>query len=454
VDARRSIVTGARAIESLAPALAGLEQADAERAVTTAVAARGWFTPEEEECLRAWFARYLTIRGALLETLDEMAPLATTASACDERDRRQAFVVAITAAALLVRMARFLVHELAADRVVQRKLNEAAPHHRIPRKQYTAIYRSLTSPRHAWRLAEALLELDDHRVEIEDLIGDPVLGPVVHALHGSEESLRVGVRAYLRERLRFRHHSWRRRRSSAAKRGLFQVFAAFGRVVADVRNPLHRSRVRPDDRRSVGALLRPGDVFVTRHDDALSNLFLPGYWPHVALHVGDEHARRVLGVDVDSAREARWVGPIRVLEARKDGVRLRTLDDTLAVDAFTVLRPRLHDADLARAISAALTHEGKLYNFDFDFFTDDRLVCTEVVYRAFEGVGGIAFPLTRRAGRVTLSAEDIIRLALRGVGFEPVAIFGTPEIGDRLVTGDDAVRALEKSMMREETGGP
>jgi hypothetical protein len=198
-------------------------------------------------------------------------------------------------------------------------------------------------------------------------------------------------------------------------------------------------------RAEVAGLLRPGDVIVARHDRALSNLFLPGYWPHAALHVGGPDAARSLRIQVDPDRAARWVEPLRILEARKDGVRLRALEDTLAVDAFAVVRPALREPDVARAIANALLHEGKPYNFDFDFFTDERLVCTEVVYRAYEGIGGITIPLVRRGGRMTLSAEDLLDVAVDGRGFEPIALFGAPNVGNRLITGPDVRAALAAS---------
>ena len=71
------------------------------------------------------------------------------------------------------------------------------------------------------------------------------------------------------------------------------------------------------------ALLQPGDVLITRHDHAFTNLFLPGYWPHAALYVGSEGDRERMGVSLDAERAARWRGDRRVLEALKDGVLFR-----------------------------------------------------------------------------------------------------------------------------------
>jgi hypothetical protein len=186
------------------------------------------------------------------------------------------------------------------------------------------------------------------------------------------------------------------------------------------------------------AALEPGDVLITRHEAAVTNLFLPGHWPHAALHVGSREAAAERGLEVGPETDARWPAGARFLEARKDGVRLRIPEDTLAVDAVCVLRPRLPRAEIDRALARGLRHEGKLYNFDFDFFTEDRLVCTEVVYRAFDGVGGIRLELARRSGRPTLSAEDLIRAALAGDGFDLLLVAGSAVRGGGIATGERA----------------
>jgi hypothetical protein len=170
----------------------------------------------------------------------------------------------------------------------------------------------------------------------------------------------------------------------------------------------------------LGGLLRPGDVLITRKEHALTNYFLPGFWPHAALYLGTPGELERLGLAEHVHVKPRWRRllecderrPERVLEALKDGVWIRSLESPLASDALLVLRPQLSADDIAQSLARGLFHEGKPYDFDFDFTRSDRLVCTEVVYRSYEGVGGASFALTRRAGRLTISAEDLVAMAL------------------------------------------
>jgi len=99
----------------------------------------------------------------------------------------------------------------------------------------------------------------------------------------------------------------------------------------------------------------------------------------------------------------------------------------------------------AEAITRGLFHDGKPYDFDFDFTRSDRLVCTEVVYRSYEGIGGLAFELTRRAGRMTLAAEDLLRMAIDRVYFDPMAVYAPSHASDLLV-GDATGPVIRDSM--------
>lgn len=142
-------------------------------------------------------------------------------------------------------------------------------------------------------------------------------------------------------------------------------------------------------------------MLVTRKEHSLTNYFLPGYWPHAALYVGNG----------------------RVIEALADGVRERSVDSPFAVDAITTIRPAMAAEHIEQAIERAYSHVGKPYDFDFDFTRADRMVCTEVVYRGYEGIGEVRFQLTRRAARQTLSAEDLLNLARQQRFFSPLAGF-------------------------------
>jgi hypothetical protein len=112
---------------------------------------------------------------------------------------------------------------------------------------------------------------------------------------------------------------------------------------------------------------------------------------------------------------------------------------------LVVIRPLLASADVARALARGLFHEGKQYDFDFDFTRSDRLVCTEVVYRSYEGIGGIRFELSRRVGRLVLSAADLLGMALARRHFEPVAVYA-PADSAALLVGVAAENLLERKL--------
>ncbi len=100
-----------------------------------------------------------------------------------------------------------------------------------------------------------------------------------------------------------------------------------------------------------------------------------------------------------------------IIEAVPLGVRLTTLEHCMGVaDSAAILRPhRLSSDQIKLVISRAFRQMGKPYDFEFDFSTAGKLVCTELVYRAFSGTPGLDLPLVNLVGRETLPPSWLAR---------------------------------------------
>jgi hypothetical protein len=440
------LVGARRALVSLGDSVGAVLASAPDPEVLASAPQRSHFRPTEEESLLGWFAHFLTVRSGLWEVVEEVSrPVGGRVKGILDETGWRCFVLGYAAACRIVRLDRLLLEEVATESVVQRKLNEGSRPHRIPRKQYTAIFESFTDPSKAHLMEQAMRFANRHRRRLAEMEEDDVVGEIASAIPSWESALDPSRHHYLRRLVSFLGHSFRRRGASTRQQAIFAVLESSGRFASELRDRWTPPRVDDELLRELDAILQPGDVLITRHDHAVTNYFLPGYWPHAALYVGSEADRHRLGVGLDEARAARWSGDRRTLEALKDGVLFRPLEETLAVDAVAVIRPQLGQEELAHALARAAEHEGKLYNFDFDFFRSDRLVCTEVVYRAFDDLGSIRIPLHERSGRPTLSAEDLLDLALAGEGFDPIAVCGPPGCPPGLTVGPDAADAIRTS---------
>jgi Permuted papain-like amidase enzyme, YaeF/YiiX, C92 family len=414
-------------------------------ALACAASMRGYFLPDEEEVIRLRYSQYLGLRAALLETLEGLS-LASGNGEMDWGNRLPVFATAFATACILLRADRFLI-QLAADRpVVWKKLDEADPRAGIPRKSFTAIYKALSDPGNSRKFLSAVGFYEKHRSGIRELAADPVAGPVVDLLLREEPWIERRKRDALKRAVSYRWFSFLRRNRSAWKKVMLGIFEVSGRTVAELRQPGVKplgapKRISGGLRAEVLELARPGDVFITRHDDALSNLFLPGFWPHAALYLGSGEEMTAAGLESPECKgQARWF-----LESKKDGVRIRPAEETLQVDAFLILRPPLEREDLFAGLRGAAGHVGKAYDFLFDFRTAERLVCTEVIYRGFHGLGPLRFHLKEVGGRLCLPAEDFIDQAM-ACGFQLVATGGLR--GDLLLTDESAGAAFLETRNR------
>lgn len=429
-------------VRGLIDAAAQLEEDAPQRSQLDAIIARGEFRPAEDEAVGFWFARFLTVRGNLWEVINEARSVLDDPSGAVAQDKDlHYFLVGYAAVCLLIRVDRIMLFQVADHSIIQRKLNESFPEYRIPRRQFTTIFSAFVDQANVFAIRDAMQFARKNRRKLLKLRKDPDVGFIAQQLRELESSLNRSKLSHLKRAWSYVTHKWRRRGVVTGERILAGILEGFGRAASEFCEMDNKS-VTAEIRQSIADFLRPGDVVVTRHAKALTNLFLPGFWPHVALYVGTPDQRQSAGIVVEPSKARIWVDDICVLESRKDGVLLRPLSDTLSVDTFTVLRPNLNAESIRRAIERAILHEGKLYNFDFNFFNSDRIVCTEVIYRAYDGLEDLQFPLHERAGRKTLSAEDLLDFALDTDAFTPVAIFGVDNCTEEVLYGKGVRDAL------------
>jgi uncharacterized protein YycO len=96
-----------------------------------------------------------------------------------------------------------------------------------------------------------------------------------------------------------------------------------------------------------------------------------------------------------------------VIEALRPGVIVQSLQASAAADSLAVLRPKVSKADRWQAVVAALSHYGKPYNYQFDFRIDSALVCSQLVYKAYETIAGVQLEPRMSGGRLLLSPNEL-----------------------------------------------
>lgn len=193
--------------------------------------------------------------------------------------------------------------------------------------------------------------------------------------------------------------------------------------------------------RAMSPQLEPGDIMLERREWYMSNLGLPGFWTHAALYVGTREERSAIfkgdpevcrwlkasGIetcDIDILLESLYPDACsdsltvrqdgylpRVIEAVGEGVVFTTLEHSAHCDSLAVLRPKLSKKERAIAIKRAFSFHGRPYDFNFDFLTDESLVCSELVYKSYEpsaGYSGVEFPIVDIMGRKLTPPNEIV----------------------------------------------
>lgn len=181
--------------------------------------------------------------------------------------------------------------------------------------------------------------------------------------------------------------------------------------------------------------LQPGDIMVQRRNWHMTNIGIPGFWPHAALYVGtpeeiDAHFSGLSFPDAATPSEVMRARspeayraldsrddaghPHRVIEAIRPGVVFQSLEKSAHCDYLGVIRPRLEPGQRFEALLEAFRHHGKGYDFNFDFSTDGAMVCSELIYKAYQPYDELGLEPRLVSGRLLLPPNLLVELYDQG----------------------------------------
>lgn len=210
----------------------------------------------------------------------------------------------------------------------------------------------------------------------------------------------------------------------------------------------HTYLIQPEQIQRISQVLEPGDILLERREWYLTNVGIPGFWTHAALFIGNAEQRAALSGEPEvrswlQARGAKSLDDMiakrhpgacaamqipygdgrlpRVIEALSPGVSLTSLHHSATCDSLAVLRPRLSKADRAAAVVRAMRYFGRPYDYAFDFGSDQSLVCTELIVKAYlpdRTKKGLKLPLERLMGNLVTPANAFVRQFDQAYGTE------------------------------------
>ena len=409
----------------------------------------GVYTVEQEKEIAEVYSRYLALRKALFHIAFRHMDYAELSGELSD----QSFLLAYASGLSLYRNAVLFVVFFKDQPNARRKLNEASPEIGIPPGMFDEMYVNITTSANVQLVLDGVEEFGERRASLarSSLLETPELAGLLERLDGYEAELATAYDDLSTGR---RDVLWSRVKSRIANPA-YRAQSFVSVMVGHIRTPLHAPGLSPSSINSdVRPKLQPGDILFTRRDGYLSNAFLPGNWGHAAMYLGSAEELRALGDNpkLDATlTEVGYAGadkdgyPYAVIEAIGEGVRLSSLEFAIEANLLAVLRPKLSDQQKQDAALAALELNGTPYDFAFDVFSQDKIICTELVYRAYSPHldGGFEEVM----GRKTLKPDGMIRAIspAANASSTELVIFGSA------VDGELVPKSLEALMSTVET---
>lgn len=391
---------------------ADVEKLDLEIAAAMRREGRTHLTQGEDDRVRWHFVTFLSYRAALLRMVAiysgfESAPTPELKARC--------FLTGYAAAAVVFDASLAVVTRYHDRPDLRAKLNEADAAWDLEPRMFEALYYAVADERHKELFDEFAQYFDHRRLDWRErrLLPPDQLAWIERRIKEATDRIHKSpfgsTGAFVSRILnQVRQDSYS---------PVYKVQSMVSTMIGDIRISSRAPLITPELIKETAPKLEPGDILIERRNWFLSNAFLPGFWPHGALYVGTPEDLKALGIADHPVVREKWAEyttpdheghPPAVIEAMSEGVLFTSLEHSIHCDYLAVFRPRLTKEQKAEAIVNGFRHQGKPYDFEFDFETTDKIVCTEVIYRSYGD--SLKFPLVTIMGRKTLPALEMVRM--------------------------------------------
>ena len=401
----------------------------------------GYFSNIENDQIENLLFRYLILRTSIWEIVNKYRDYSTYSD--DPSENMKALIIGYTSALILYKYSGILITTNMEDDQAIDKLNESYYISGIPRGTFQTVFTSLTKHENLDELdiAHELIstEMNEPGTELYSLIKDPIYGPLLNdldQLHLAHVKLREEILNHfflITPELtnRFRHSSIKKKvedliiKTGSRFNALKAMVLTYG---GHLKSPLSNHITFSDrEKDTLISILHPGDIILIYSEGYMSNIFLPGIFKHGIVFVGSKNGWEEndwRSIDI-SLEQRSFIRPgDDIIEAIAEGVVSGSLKMILEnkINRLAVFRPDLSKNQVQDVLKTVHSYLGNSYDFSFDFNNAETQVCTELIYRGFNDIGPIHFELSKRAGAMNMSAEDICRSALQTGNLELVTL--------------------------------
>jgi len=406
-------------LQQIVSGLDQLEQVVDASPVFTSAAERGYFTPDEDDRVRQGVLAYRNYRLAAYEIIFRHQHYDQLPEA---EWRLRSFLLAFAAALVLYSKSLKIIQVVEPRPMLRAKINEPDAKFELEAGFFDDVVMGYSSLSNYRSIAVADRYWRAHRRSslLRELSAEPSVNGLCDIIRHRRSRVRKRYLDVLRRRLGSDWRAFWRSVMRPARDTRYGLQTLIGGRFAGlhlVSKPRHV--LTPDVLGALRPQLQPGDVLLCRAEGKLTAELLPGFWSHAAIYLGSREELLPLEVSSQPLAARHWAempevpAPLGcVIEGVAPRVRIAPLELSMEADHLLVLRPRISPNQMTLALGEAFGHLGKPYDFEFDFNSTSRVVCTELVYRSYQGTGAIQFPLVKRLGRFTLSGDDIAHFAL------------------------------------------